>query len=130
MPYPTASSSGAYRRSGVGGSRSRILSLALRTSSIVTGHMRSLSQVGFSDLRRAEQFGSGALLHHRPRLQDVAVVCDSQSQVRVLLDQEDGHALLVDLLDDAEDRLHDGGREAQRRLVEQQQPGTGTQGAL
>jgi hypothetical protein len=39
MPYPTASSSGAYLLSAVGASVPRILSRASNTSAIVKGHM-------------------------------------------------------------------------------------------
>ena len=42
---------------------------------------------------------------------------------RVLLDQQHGHAVLVDLADDVEDLLDDQRRQPHRRLVEQQQPG-------
>ena len=57
------------------------------------------------------------------------MVGDLQRQMRVLLDEEDGHALLVDLLDDVEDGLHHGRRQAERWLVEEQEPGSRHQGA-
>jgi hypothetical protein len=57
-------------------------------------------------------------------LEHVRRLCGLKRNVRVLLDDEDGQAfLLVQLSDDSEDLRDEEGREAERRLVEQQQPG-------
>ena len=56
-------------------------------------------------------------------LEHKRVLRQLQRDVRVLLDDEDGQALvLVQLPDDPEDLGDEERREAQRRLVEQQQP--------
>src|SRR5262245_7398414 len=61
----------------------------------------------------------------RARLQHVAVVCHGQGLVRVLLDEQDGRSVRVDLADDGEDLLDEHRREPERRLVEKQQRGLG-----
>ena len=56
-------------------------------------------------------------------LEHVRGLRELQRDVRVLLDDEHGQALvLVQLLDDPEDLGDEERREAERRLVEQQQP--------
>ena len=62
-------------------------------------------------------------------LEDVAVVGDLERHRRVLLDQEDGRPLLVDVDDHLEDALDEHRREPHRRLVEKQQARPGEQGA-
>ena len=57
----------------------------------------------------------------RPGLEHVAAVRGVERHQRVLLDEQDRRALLVDLLDDVEDPLDEDRREPERRLVEQQQ---------
>ena len=54
-------------------------------------------------------------------LQHVAVVRHTQRLVGVLLDQQDGDALPVDVLDDVEDVTHQERGQAERRLVQQQE---------
>src|SRR5262245_324781 len=62
----------------------------------------------------------GTLQHDPPVLHHVAVVSDRQRQGGVLLDQQHGQLfLLVHALDDLEDLVHQHGRQAERRLVEQ-----------
>ena len=56
---------------------------------------------------------------------DVGAVGDAQGLIRVLLYEEHGRAVRVDLLDDRENLLDDDRREAERRLVEQEQGRTG-----
>src|SRR5258708_4641619 len=86
------------------------------------GKRRSLdAEVRALDVGRAEQLLAGAGLHDRPGLEHIAAVGDLERLRRVLLDQEDGDALRVDLAHDLEDRLDEDRREAERRLVEHQE---------
>src|SRR3954447_26587725 len=55
------------------------------------------------------------------RLEDVAARGDVEGHQRVLLDEEDRRALLVDLHDDLEDPLDEDRRETHRWLVEEEQ---------
>src|SRR4028119_2190346 len=58
-----------------------------------------------------------------PGFQQVGAVGEIEGEARVLLHQQDAHALLLpDAAHDGEDLLHDEGREAERGLVQQQQP--------
>jgi hypothetical protein len=71
-----------------------------------------------------QQLGSGAAEHDPPGLHHIAAMSQPQRMMGVLLDEEHGHVLpLVDLADDAEDLLDDQRRQAERRLVEQQEAG-------
>src|SRR4029453_5294807 len=63
-----------------------------------------------------------ALVAVLPELQHVGVVGDFQRLGGVLLDHEDRLAEPAQILDDAEDLLEDEGRQAERRLVEQDEP--------
>ena len=73
-------------------------------------------------LRVLQQFFAGTRQHNRPMLEHVAPMRNPQGVVRILLNQQNGHAPgLVQLFDDAE-HLADVDRcQAQRRLVQQQQ---------
>ena len=73
------------------------------------------------------QLTGGGVQGDTPDLKHVAVMRGLQRHVRVLLDEQDRRAGRVDLADDLEDRLHDLRRQAQRRLVQQQQPRPGQQ---
>src|ERR1700686_1239584 len=55
--------------------------------------------------------------------QEVMPICDTERKAEVLFDQDDGHAVFLELLQHAADLLHDHGREALGRLVEEQQLG-------
>ena len=57
------------------------------------------------------------------------MVGDLEGHVRVLLDEKDGRAVLVELADDPEDVLHDEGGESEGRLVHQEELGPGHEGA-
>ena len=57
-----------------------------------------------------------------PLRQQVVAVRDRGGELHVLLHEEDGHALGLDLPDDLADALHDHGGEALAGLVEQEQP--------
>src|SRR5262249_9175978 len=80
-----------------------------------------LAEVGLAHEIGAQQRGGRVLQHDAPGLDHVASVGDLQRHPRVLLDEQDRRALAVDVLHDAEDRLHQDRREPHRRLVEQQQ---------
>ena len=55
--------------------------------------------------------------HHLAGLQHIAAIGDGKRHGGVLLDHEDGGALLVDGLDDLEHLIDEGRRQAHRRLV-------------
>src|SRR5438270_8396584 len=60
----------------------------------------SFAQVRLPHLGAAQELLPGAALHDGAGLQHVALVRDAQREVRVLLDQKDGHSGAIDLLDD------------------------------
>src|SRR5580698_1996250 len=62
-------------------------------------------------------------------LHDVAAVRQAQRLRGVLFDQEDRRAEFADGLDDGEDLIDDHRRQPHRRLVEEEQPRLGHQGA-
>src|SRR4051794_14174523 len=66
---------------------------------------------------------------HMPGLEHVAALRHVERVVRVLLDEHDRRALLVDLADHVVDAVDDDRRQAERRLVEEQQLRLGHQGA-
>src|SRR5215471_895659 len=80
-----------------------------------------LPKVGLLHLGRVEKLpprsaqGNPASLHH------IAAVGDLQRLARVLLDEEDRLAFLLELTQDQENSRDELGGEAQRRLIEQQQ---------
>src|ERR671917_1086071 len=88
-----------------------------------------LAQVRLADLRVLAQLLGGGGVDDGAGLQDVAAGGDLEGDVRVLLDEEDGGALGVDLLDDVEDALDEDGSQAHRGLVEEEQLGAAHQGA-
>src|SRR5581483_12423289 len=89
-----------------------------------SAHLGMSAEIGGADRFIAPEFVGLAAEHDPPRLQNVAVICDRQSHARVLLDKQDRGGA-ADLGYDAEHRLHDDGRKAQRRFVEQEQPRLG-----
>ena len=48
------------------------------------------------------------------------MVCDSKRFARILLNQQYGNALLIDIFDDRHNIVYDQGRKAKRRFIEQQ----------
>ena len=51
-------------------------------------------------------------------LHDVAIMCNTEGDLSILFDQEEGRtALGIDLLNDAENLAHEQGSKAQRRLI-------------
>src|SRR5687767_5366823 len=70
---------------------------------------RLTTEVGFFDVGVLEEVGGGVGEDDAAGLEDVAAVGDGEGHVGVLFDEEDGRALLVDLLDDLEDFANDEG---------------------
>src|SRR3990172_8427858 len=86
-------------------------------SSAISGPQVGVAHdVRFAELRR----GAGA--DDLPLLEEVAVVGERQGLPGVLLHQEHGRPLAVDRLDHLEDLLHQERRQAERGLVEQEEP--------
>src|SRR6266851_321816 len=79
---------------------------------------RANLRVGKKLFRIAGQ-GDLAAFHH------VAAVADFEGELRILLDQQDGHAFAGDREHGLEDFLHHQWRQAHRRLVEQKELGPG-----
>src|SRR5258708_17203647 len=79
-------------------------------------------EIGRAHLAVGEELAAGAGERDLPGLHDIAAMGEAERVVRVLLDQEHRDLLLlVDLADHLEDLLDDERREAERRLVEQQE---------
>src|SRR5438105_7760280 len=72
------------------------------------------------DVGAFEEHLGRAFLDDAPGLQDVAAVGDSECLGGVLLDQQDGRALAVDITNDVEDLVNENGRQSERGLVEEQ----------
>ncbi len=89
----------------------------------------STPEVGFLDHFVVLQVGGGVLQDDLAGLDDVAAVGDGEGHQGILFHQQDGGAFLVDDRDHVEDRFHQHGRQAHRRLVHQEQARTGHQGA-
>jgi len=66
-------------------------------------------------------------VHHAPVLHDVVAIGHRLREAEVLLDQQDGVALLLQARERAPDVLHDHRGEALGRLVEQEQARTRAQ---
>src|SRR5499426_1254287 len=79
------------------------------------------AEVELAHVLIAAQLGGWALEYDAAVLHDVAVVGDTQRDLRVLLDEQERRLLLVvDLADDVEDLAHQQRRQPQRRLIQQQ----------
>ena len=63
------------------------------------------AQIGFADLDVVGELGGLALHLDRAGLQNISAVGDLQGHLCVLLHQQHGHAVAVDLADDLEDFL-------------------------
>src|ERR687886_195096 len=87
------------------------------------------AQIRFAHLRVFAQLLGGGRLYDSAGLEDVAVGGDLQGDVGVLLDEQDGRALFVDLLDGMEDSLHQHRREAHRGLVQEEELRAAHEGA-
>src|SRR5438132_10946306 len=64
------------------------------------------AEVGFLDLGISPKGGTGAAEQDAPGLDNVRAVRDLERAQRVLLDQQNRDAIVVDLLDDVEDGVH------------------------
>src|SRR3979411_2692304 len=102
--------------------------VSLRTTAI------SSSCVGKSDSKKLVnarpvrlERGIGNHVHHASVLDDVVPVRHGLRAAEILLDQQDGEALLLEPRDGASDLLHDHRREPFGGLVEQQQARAGAQ---
>src|SRR5207302_10118122 len=79
-----------------------------------------LAQVCFAHAVVCQELGSRARRDDVAGFHHVAAVGVLQGESGVLLDEQDGHTLIMQLLDDSENIAHDERREAQARLVEQE----------
>src|SRR5438105_2529337 len=79
------------------------------------------AEVSLLDLGISPEGGTGAAQEDAPGLDDVSAVRDLERAQRVLLDQQNRDAIVVDLLDDVEHGVHHLRREAQRGFVEQKE---------
>src|SRR5262245_41696157 len=82
----------------------------------------SVAEVGLADGFVLDELGARALERDASDLQHIRAARRAQRELRVLLDDEHREALLlVQLGDDLEQLTDDQRREAERRLVEQEQ---------
>src|SRR5438874_5459511 len=70
------------------------------------------AEVSLLDLGISPEGGTGAAEEDAPGLDDVSAVRDLERAQRVLLDQQDRDAIVMDLLDDVEDGVHHLRRQA------------------
>src|SRR6266478_1328918 len=90
----------------------------------------SVAEVGAADRVVPLQLRGGAGHHHASRFEEVGVIRQVEGHRGVLLDEKHAHALLlVDRSHDAEDLAGDQRRQAERRLVKQEQARTRHEGA-
>src|ERR1700733_7853620 len=75
------------------------------------------------------QLGARNDVDHPAVLDDVMAIGDGRGEAKILLDQQDREAGVLQMSDDAADLLDDHGRQPLGRLVEQQQPRAGAQDA-
>src|SRR5438309_923396 len=80
------------------------------------------AEVSLLDLGISPEGSTGAAEEDAPGLNDVGAVRDLERAQRVLLDQQDRDAVIVDFLDDIEDGVHHLRRQPQRWFIQQQQP--------
>src|SRR5438309_1137987 len=79
------------------------------------------AEVSLLDLGISPEGGTGAAEEDAACLDDVGAVRDLERAQRVLLDQQNRDAIVVDLLDDVEHGVHHLRRQAQRGFVEQKE---------
>src|SRR3972149_10349621 len=91
--------------------------------------MRAAFERGRLRLGAAEQFGSGAAYGDPAIDHDIAAMGELERVIGALLDEENSQALGVEGPDRSEDLLHDQRRQAERRLVQQEQSGASHQRA-
>src|SRR5205085_8242390 len=80
----------------------------------------SLTEIRLANVLVRREIRRLSLEDDAARLEHVAAMRDGKRHVRVLFDEENGRARLVDLGDRRKDRAHEKRREPERRLVHQQ----------
>src|SRR6185369_6087074 len=90
---------------------------------------RSKAHISLAHLVVLQQLVAGAFQRDASVLEHIGVLRERQRHGDVLLDQDDRGALGVEALDHAEHFLDDGGRQAQRGLVEHDELGLAHQAA-
>ena len=93
-----------------------------------SGKALPLPQVGLLHLGVFRELPSGPIEDDLPRGEDVPPVGDLEGEAGVLLHEEEGHPLPLEGGQGAEDLLDDEGREAQGRLVQEEEAGPGHEG--
>src|SRR3989441_12415511 len=94
-----------------------------------SGYARSLlAEVGLADPGVLGELGRRAFGHDASLLEDVPAGGDGKGLDDVLLDEQHRHAFGVDTRDHLEHLIDDLWREAERRLVEEEEPRTGHEG--
>ena len=88
----------------------------------------SAQEHGPDDVLAVEQLGRRPGEDHLALLHEDGPIAEPQGEVDGLLDQDDGGAVIVDALDDAQQALDHGGSEPQRELVDDQQFRFGDEG--
>src|SRR6202008_181430 len=91
------------------------------TSEKVSDLLNRAAEIKLADFRVLEYLTARACQPHGAVLHDDAVLAELEAGPRVLLDEQDGGAALVHLPGGTEHRLEHYGRQAHRRLVEQDQ---------
>src|SRR5690349_15713713 len=94
--------------------------LATRYSLLATRYLSldGPAEIGAFDLGMAQQVGAGTVQHDLAAFEDIGIIGHGQRLEGVLLDQQDGAALGVQLADQVEDLAHQQRGQAHRRLVE------------
>src|SRR5690606_23172813 len=87
--------------------------------------LTALSEIGFLESRIVCEHVPLALQQHPAEFEYCCDVLDGKGLVPVLLDQKNGETLLVDLLDEIEQAVHEKRGEAQRWLAQHHEPGLG-----
>ena len=88
------------------------------------------AEISVADTFVLSQFGRCAPQGDRPCLHDVAIIGRIEDEVDVLLDQQNRHLLaLLNGFHYRENRLHDHGRQTERRLVKHEKPRLGDERA-
>src|SRR5215468_435385 len=80
------------------------------------------TQIGSPDIGVLRQLDGGSFESNGAGLEHIATVGDGERHGGVLLDEQNGHALTVDVEDRVEDLFHQNRCQPHARLVEQQEP--------
>src|SRR3972149_7010703 len=91
------------------------------TYSFMRSGSRAEAQVGALDARVVPKVGRRSFERVEAAFHDVGPIREVQRMVHVLLDEQDGQALRLELLDDLEDVLDQHGGKAEGWLVEDEQ---------